>query len=453
MSEISIDTLKTMLANLDDAKKYQSLRDVMETLPAPDLAAVFEDLPAEKLPVLFRLCPKDLAADVFAELTPATQQQLIDGLTDTELKAVVDELFVDDATDLVEEMPANVVKRILAQADPATRRMINELLKYPEDSAGGVMTTELMALRPDMTVAQAMDTIRENGFDKETINNCYVTDSSRRLVGVVSLRALVLAKNTEEPIKDLMDSNVVSVSTTTDQEDVSKLFEKYGFLAIPVVDAENRLVGIVTIDDAISILQDEASEDIAKMNAIGPSDKPYFKQSMWDLYKSRAPWLLFLMISATFSSLVIRGYEDALAAVTVLTAYIPMLTDAGGNAGSQSTSTIIRGMAVGDIQPHDLPRILWRESRVALLCGGTLAVCNFAKMLLFDRIAAPVALVVCLTLIWTILLSQIIGGILPVAAEKLHVDPAVMASPLITTIVDTTTLLVYFNIAKALLHL
>ena len=453
MSEISIDTLKTMLANLDDAKKYQSLRDVMETLPAPDLAAVFEDLPAEKLPVLFRLCPKDLAADVFAELTPATQQQLIDGLTDTELKAVVDELFVDDATDLVEEMPANVVKRILAQAEPATRRMINELLKYPEDSAGGVMTTELMALRPDMTVAQAMDAIRENGFDKETINNCYVTDSSRRLVGVVSLRALVLAKNTEEPIEDLMDSNVVSVSTTTDQEDVSKLFEKYGFLAIPVVDAENRLVGIVTIDDAISILQDEASEDIAKMNAIGPSDKPYFKQSMWDLYKSRAPWLLFLMISATFSSLVIRGYEDALAAVTVLTAYIPMLTDAGGNAGSQSTSTIIRGMAVGDIQPHDLPRILWRESRVALLCGGTLAVCNFAKMLLFDRIAAPVALVVCLTLICTLLLSQIIGGILPVAAEKLHVDPAVMASPLITTIVDTTTLLVYFNIAKALLHL
>ena len=453
MSEISINTLKTMLANLDDAKKYQSLRDVMETLPAPDLAAVFEDLPAEKLPVLFRLCPKDLAADVFTELMPETQQKLIDGLTDTELKAVVDELFVDDATDLVEEMPANVGKRILGQADPATRRMINELLKYPEDSAGGVMTTEFMELRPDMTVAQAMDAIRKNGFDKETINNCYVTDGSRKLVGVVSLRALVLAKDTAEPIRSLMDTNVVSVGTTTDQEDVSNLFEKYGFLAIPVVDAENRLVGIVTIDDAISILQDEASEDIAKMNAIGPSDKPYFKQSMWDLYKSRAPWLLFLMISATFSSLVIRGYEDALAAVTVLTAYIPMLTDAGGNAGSQSTSTIIRGMAVGDIRPRDLPRILWRESRVALLCGGTLAVCNFAKMLLLDRVAAPVALVVCLTLICTILLSQLIGGILPVVAEKLHVDPAVMASPLITTIVDTTTLLVYFNIAKALLKL
>ena len=351
MSDTAILTLRTMLANLDDAKKYQSLRDVMSTLPAPDLAAVFEDLPPEKLPVLFRLCPKDLAAEIFAELTPETQQGLIDGLTDKELKAVVDDLFVDDATDLVEEMPANVVKRILAQADPATRRMINELLKYPEDSAGGVMTTELMELRPDMTVAQAMEAIRQNGFDKETINNCYVTDRDRTLIGVVSLRALVLSKDPDnELIRDMMDDNVVSVSTTTDQEDVSQMFEKYGYLAIPVVDNEKRLVGIVTIDDAISIMQDEASEDIAKMNAMGPSDKPYFKQSMWELYKNRAPWLLFLMISSTFSSMVIRGYEDALAAVTVLTAYIPMLTDAGGNAGSQSTSTIIRGMAVGDIE-------------------------------------------------------------------------------------------------------
>ena len=454
MSEISIDTLKTMLANLDDAKKYQSLRDVMETLPAPDLAAVFEDLPAEKLPVLFRLCPKDLAADVFTELTPETQQKLIDGLTDTELKAVVDELCVDDATDLVEEMPANVVKRILSQADPATRRMINELLQYPEDSAGGVMTTELMELRPDMTVAQAMEAIRQNGFDKETINNCYVTDRDRTLIGVVSLRALVLSKDPDnELIRDMMDDNVVSVSTTTDQEDVSQMFEKYGYLAIPVVDNEKRLVGIVTIDDAISIMQDEASEDIAKMNAMGPSDKPYFKQSMWELYKNRAPWLLFLMISSTFSSMVIRGYEDALAAVTVLTAYIPMLTDAGGNAGSQSTSTIIRSMAVGDIAPHDLPRIIWRECRVALMCGVTLAVCNFFKMLLLDRIAAPVALVVCVTLIFTVLLSQLIGVLLPVIAEKFKIDPAVMASPLITTIVDTTTLLIYFNVAKMVLHI
>ena len=254
-------------------------------------------------------------------------------------------------------------------------------------------------------------------------------------------------------MRDMMDTNVVSVSTTTDQEEVSRLFEKYGFLAIPVVDAEKRLVGIVTIDDAISILQDEASEDIAKMNAIGPTDRPYFKQSMWSLYRSRAPWLIFLMISATFSSLVIRSYESALAAVTVLTAYIPMLTDTGGNAGSQSTSTIIRGMAVGDIRTKDLPRIIWREFRVALLCGLTLAVCNFAKMLFFDRVAAPVALAVCLTLIGTVLLSQLIGGALPVIAEKFKIDPAVMASPLITTIVDTTTLLLYFNIAKMVLHI
>ena len=453
MSDTAIQTLKNMLAHLDDAKKYQSLRDVMETLNAPDLAAVFEDLPQEKMPVLFRLMPKDLAAEVFAELTPETQEALIRGLSDRELKLVIDELFVDDATDLVEEMPAGVVKRILAQAAPDTRKMINELLKYPEDSAGGVMTTEFMELRPDMTVRQAMESIRKNGIDKETINNCYVTMPDRTLVGVVSLRSLVLEKDEDRRIDDFMDTNVVSVTTSTDQEQTSHLFEKYGLLAVPVVDGETRLVGIVTVDDAISILQDEADEDIAKMSAMAPTDKPYFRRSMWDLYKSRAPWLLFLMISATFSSLVIRSYEDALAAVTVLTAYIPMLTDTGGNAGSQSTSTIIRGMAVGEIAPRDLPRILWRECRVALLCGLTLAVCSFAKLLLLDRVAAPVALVVSLTLICTVLLSQLIGGLLPVAAQKVKIDPAVMASPLITTIVDTTTLLVYFNVATAILRL
>lgn len=315
------------------------------------------------------------------------------------------------------------------------------------------MTTEFMELAPDWTVRSAMDAIRQNGIDKETINNCYVTRKDRTLVGVVSLRALVLEKNEQRPVEELMNPNVVSVVTSTDREDAAQLIEKYGYLALPVVDKENRLVGILTVDDAISILQDEASEDIAKMNAMTPSDKPYFKQSMLDVYKSRIPWLLFLMLSATFSSLVIRGYESALAAVTVLTAYIPMLTDAGGNAGSQSTSTIIRSMAVGDIAPHDLPRIIWRECRVALMCGVTLAVCNFFKMLLLDRIAASVALVVCVTLIFTVLLSQLIGVLLPVIAEKFKIDPAVMASPLITTIVDTTTLLIYFNVAKMVLHI
>ena len=453
MSDTTIQTIKTMLAHLDDAKKYQSLRDVLQTLPAPDVAAVFEDLPPEKLPVLYRLCPKNLAAEIFAELPPETQQSLIEGLSDKELKVVVEELCADDAADLVEEMPAGVVKRILAQAGPETRQMINELLKYPEDSAGGVMTPEFMELSPDWTVRQAMDAIRQNGFDKETINNCYVTGPDRTLEGVVSLRALVLEKDETRTVRELMEPGVISVHTSTDREETSQLFEKYGFLAIPVVDNEKRLVGIVTVDDAISILQDEASEDFAKMNAMSPVDKPYFRMSMWELYKSRTPWLLFLMLSATFSSLVIRGYENALAAVTVLTAYIPMLTDAGGNAGSQSTSTIIRGVAVGDIRPRDLPRILWREMRVALMCGGTLAICNIIKLSLFDRVGLGVALVVSLTLLCTVLLSQLIGGALPLAARKIGIDPAVMASPLITTIVDTTTLLIYFNFARLILHL
>lgn len=451
MPNATIAILKKMLASLDDAKKYQSLRDVMSTMNAPDLAAVLEDLPEEKMPVLFRLCPKDLAAEVFAELTPEAQEALIHGLTDRELKVVIDELFVDDATDLVEEMPASVVKRILAQAAPDTRQMINELLKYPEDSAGGVMTTEFMELAPDMTVRQALASIRKNGFDKETINNCYVTKRDRTLVGVVSLRSLILEKEEERRIDDFMDTNVVSVSTGTDREETSQMFSKYGFLAIPVVDTEGRLVGIVTIDDAITILQDEATEDIAKMAGMSPTDKPYFRRSMWELYRSRTPWLLFLMVSSTFSSLVIRSYESALAAVTVLTAYIPMLTDTGGNAGSQTTSTIIRGLAMGEIGAKDLPRILWREMRVSLLCGGTLALANFVKLVLLDRIAAPVAAVICLTLVCTVLLSQLIGGALPVAASRVGIDPAVMASPLITTIVDTTTLLIYFNFARLLL--
>ena len=453
MSDTTIQTIKTMLAHLDDAKKYQSLRDVLQTLPAPDVAAVFEDLPPEKLPVLYRLCPKNLAAEIFAELTPETQQSLIEGLSDKELKVVVEELCADDAADLVEALPAGVVKRFLAQGGPETRQMFNELLKYPEDSAGGVMTPEFMELSPDWTVRQAMDAIRQNGFDKETINNCYVTGPDRTLEGVVSLRALVLEKDETRTVRELMEPGVISVHTSTDREETSQLFEKYGFLAIPVVDNEKRLVGIVTVDDAISILQDEASEDFAKMNAMSPVDKPYFRMSMWELYKSRTPWLLFLMLSATFSSLVIRGYENALAAVTVLTAYIPMLTDAGGNAGSQSTSTIIRGVAVGDIRPRDLPRILWREMRVALMCGGTLAICNIIKLSLFDRVGLGVALVVSLTLLCTVLLSQLIGGALPLAARKIGIDPAVMASPLITTIVDTTTLLIYFNFARLILHL
>ena len=453
MAKIEDITLEKILENLDDEKKYQALRDILQNIPAVDLAEIFEKLPQEKMPILFRLCQKNQAAELFAELTAQTQKKLINGLSDTELKDVIEALYTDDAVDLVGEMPAGVVQRLLSQAEPETRRMINELLKYPQDSAGGIMTTEFMELKPDMTVQTALAAIRESGIDKATINNCYVTAPDHKLLGVVSLRALVLEKEQEKQISQLMKSAVISAQTTEDQENISRLFEKYGFLALPVVDGEGRLVGIVTVDDAIGVLRSETSEDMAIMNAVGPSGKPYFRQSMWDLYKSRAPWLLFLMISATFSSMVIRSFESALAAVAVLTAYIPMLTDAGGNAGSQSTSTIICGMATGDITPRDLPRILWRECRAALLCGSTLAVCNFAKLMLLDRVGFSVSLVVCLTLVCTVLLSQLIGGILPVVAKKLKMDPAVMASPLITTIVDTTTLLIYFNIAKILLHL
>ena len=453
MAQTEDVTLKNILESLDDAKKYHSLQDILRDIPAVDLAAIFEELPKEKMPILFRLCGKDQAAELFAELSAPTQKNLIDGLGDTELKDVIEALFADDAADLVEEMPAEVVQRILSQAEPETRRMINELLKYPQDSAGGLMTTEFMELKPDMTVQEALAAIRESGIDKATINNCYVTTPDHKLLGVVSLRALVLEKEPQTLVSRLMETPVISAQTTEDQENVSRLFEKYGFLALPVVDGEERLVGIVTVDDAISVLRSENSEDMAIMNAMGPSEKPYFRQSMWDLYKNRVPWLLFLMISATFSSMVIRSYESALAAVAVLTAYIPMLTDAGGNAGSQSTSTIICGMATGDIKTKDLPRILWRESRAALLCGGTLAVCNFAKLMLLDRVGFGVALVVSVTLVCTVLLSQLIGGVLPVIARKLKMDPAVMASPLITTIVDTTTLLIYFNVAKILLHL
>ncbi len=447
MPNDTVQTLKTLFANLDDAKKYQTLRDVLQTLQAADLAAVFEDLPPEKMPVLFRLCPKDLAAEVFAELEPETQGVLIDGLTDKELKLIIDELFVDDATDLVEEMPANVVKRILSQADPDMRNMINELLQYPEDSVGGVMTTELMELDPGMSVREAIATIRRIGVEKETVNTCYITGPGRRLLGVVTLRELILEKDENRLLQDFMDPDVICVHTADDREHATQMLEKYGFKALPVVDNEDRLVGIVTIDDAITIMQEEATEDIAKMNAISPLDKPYFKRSVWEVYRSRAPWLLFLMISATFSSFVIRRYEAALASFTVLTAYIPMLTDTGGNAGSQSTATIIRGLSVGELKPRDLPRILLRELRAGLLCGITLAVANFVKLTLLDRVGTEVALVVCLTLLATVLVSQTIASIMPILAQKLGFDPAVMASPLVTTIVDTTTLLIYFGIA------
>ena len=378
------------------------------------------------------------------------QELLIHGYSDTELKEVVDELYVDDAVDLIEEMPANVVKRILQQADPDTRKMINEILKYPDDSAGSIMTTEYVSLRPNMTVLDAIKRIRRTGVDKETIYTSYLTKENRKLIGILSIKTLLLSDE-DDVVEHIMETNVISVNTLDDQEVVAQMFNKYDFLAIPVVDRENRLVGIVTVDDAIDVMQEEATEDMEVMAAITASDKPYMKTSVFETWRKRIPWLLILMISATFTGMIITSFEDALAAQVALTAFIPMLMDTGGNSGSQTSVTIIRGLSLGEIEFRDLPRIIWKECRVAVLCGVTLAAANFVKLMLFDRVGVSIAMVVCLTLIATVIVAKIIGCTLPMLAKKVGFDPAVMASPFITTAVDAISLLVYFQIAKLLL--
>ncbi len=448
-----LETLKTSIQTLAESKKYVTLRDILSTMNAADIASLFEDnMPEEIIPLLYRLLPKELAADTFVEMDPETQQLLIKGFSDNELKEVVDELYVDDAVDLVEEMPANVVKRILSQADTEKRRMINTILKYPEDSAGSIMTTEFVELRPHMTVEDAILHIRRSGINKETINNCYVSSKDRKLMGVVTIRRLILAEP-EETMEELMEDNIISVNTMEDQETVAQQFSKYNLIAMPVVDGENRLVGIVTVDDVLDVLEEEVTEDIEKMAAIVPSEKPYFRQSIFDLWKSRIPWLLLLMISATFTGIIITGFEESLAKFVVLTAYIPMLMDTGGNSGSQASVTIIRGISLNEIEFKDIFRVMWKEIRVALMCGATLAVCNFVKLLLFDRLTILVALTICLTLVVTVFIAKLVGCTLPLIAYRLGFDPAVMASPFITTIVDAISLLVYFQFATRLLGL
>ncbi len=445
-------TIETTIETLLEQKKYNSLRDILSTINPADIAALFEDLPHNKLPLLFRLLPKELAAESFVEMDGDLQEELIRGFSDNELKEVIDELYLDDAVDLVEEMPANVVKRILTQADAETRRLINEMLKYPEDSAGSIMTTEYVDLRPDMTVSEAIKHIRRTGIDKETVNVCYVTDASRNLTGVLSIRDLILSSDDTE-IADVMSPNVISVNTLEDQETVASMFAKYSFTALPVVDGENRLVGIVTVDDAIDVIQEEATEDIEKMAAITPSDKPYLKQSVFSIFKSRIPWLLLLMISATFTGAIITHFEDSLSAYIVLVASIPMLMDTGGNCGSQSSVTIIRGLSLHEISFSDTLRVVWKEFRISILCGVTLAIVNFFKMLLLGQATSLVAMVISLTLIFTVIMSKMIGCLLPIAAKRIGFDPAVMASPIITTVVDAMSLLIYFEIARAILKI
>ena len=459
MAEHTVTVESTLLKLLDE-KKYQSLRDILVTMNPSDIAAIFDELAEDRLPLLFRLLPKELAADSFVEMEPDAQELLIRGFSDSELKEVIDELYVDDAVDIVEEMPANVVRRILSQADPEMRKSINEILRYPENSAGSIMTTEYVSLRPGMTVEEAILRIRRTGVDKETIYTCYVT-RDRTLVGLVTVKDLLLAENDEEKIEDIMQTNVISVTTMDDQEDVAQMFSKYNFLALPVVDAEHRMVGIVTFDDAMDVMEDEATEDMEIMGGMIPSDKTYLRSTPLDIFKHRIPWLLLLMISATFTGMIITGFESALQAQVVLTAFIPMLMDTGGNSGSQSSVTIIRGLSLKELDFKDIFKVMWKELRVSVLCGVALAAVCFGKILLVDylllhSIAATqhpilVAAVVSLALAMTVILAKLVGCTLPLLADKIGFDPAVMASPFITTIVDALSLLIYFNIAKALL--
>ncbi len=447
--QVSLDQL---IQNLLNSKKYSSLRDMLIIMNPSDIASLFQDLPVDSLPLLFRLLPKELAADTFVEMDEEMQELLIQGFSDRELKEVINELYVDDAVDLVEEMPASVVKRILRQAAPEMRKMINDILKYPEDSAGSMMTTEYVSLHPQMNVSQALSRIRQTGVDKETIYNCYVITPDRKLCGIVSARSLLLSSE-QALIEDIMESHVISVNTMMDQEEVALMFNKYNFLALPVVDQENRLVGIVTVDDAMDVLQEETTEDMEKMAAIVPSERPYLKTGIFATFRQRIPWLLVLMISATASSMIITAFEDALAAQVALTAFIPMLMNTGGNSGSQASVTIIRGLSLNEIQYKDFFKVLWKEIRVGVLCGVTLAAANYVKLLLLDRVSFLIAAAVCLTLVLTVILSKIVGALLPMGAKKIGLDPAVMASPFISTIVDILSLLVYFQIATLLLGL
>jgi magnesium transporter len=455
MEQVNVTLTETIKVLLDD-KKFSTLRDILITMKPFDIAAVFENLQDEKMPILFRILPKELAAETFVEMDDETQEFLIHGFSDSELKEVVDELFVDDAVDLIEEMPANVVKRILRQADKDMRKQINELLKYPEDSAGSIMTTEFIVLRPDMTAEMAIKRIRRTGVDKETIYTCYVTDANNKLIGITTVKDLLLADD-DELVKSIMEENVISVTTLADQEQVAQMFSNYNFLALPVVDNENRLVGIVTIDDAIDVIQEEATEDIEKMAAVLPSDKPYMKTSVFGLYKKRAPWLLILMLSATFTSAIISSFEAVLANVLILSSFIPMITGSGGNAGSQASVSVIRALSLGEIHFKSIFLVLWKEFRVSILCGITLAAANFVKLLLFDlngqENAFMIALVISLTLVGTIIMAKLVGSSLPLLASKVGFDPAVMANPLISTVCDSLSLLIYFGVAKLILHL
>lgn len=439
-------------------KKMKQLREMMENENPVDIAMSIErllddeDIATEELLLLYRILPKETAAETFVEMGFDTQEMLIKGFSDRELKEVIGDMFLDDTVDMIEEMPANVVKRILKNVDVDTRKIINQLLNYPEDSAGTIMTIEYIDLKKNMTVAEAFARIKRTGLNKETIYTCYVTDRNRKLLGLVSVKDMLLA-DMEDVIDDIMEENVISVNTYDDKEEVAMMFGRYDFMAMPVVDSENRLVGIITFDDAMDVMQEAYTEDIEKMAAITPTDKPYLKMTPFEIWKARIPWLLLLMVSATFTSMIIRSYEHALAAQVALTAFIPMLMDTAGNSGSQASVTIIRGISLGEIEFRDWLEVVWKEVRVSLLCGLTLGVAVFLKVMIVDSVTPMVALVVSITMVFTIVIAKIVGCSLPILSDRLGFDPAVMSSPFITTIVDTIALIIYFQIASLLLSI
>ncbi len=445
---IEVEEIRKLL----DTKQYTRLRQKLSEMIAADVASILEELEEEELMKVFRILPKDMAAEVFSYIDVQVQQYIIVSMSERDAGNIIDNLMSDDAADLLEEMPANIVKKLLAAASPETRRDVNNLLRYPEDSAGSIMTVEFVDLKENLTVEQSIDRIRNVGVDSETINICYVLDVRRKLVGTVALRYLLLSQP-DEIIGEIMNENVISINTMMDQEEVARQFQKYDFTAMPVVDNEDRLVGIITVDDIVDIMEQEATEDIEKMAAIVPTDKSYMRTGVFETWKSRIPWLLLLMISATFTGKIISSFEDALSVYVILTAFIPMLMDTGGNAGGQASVTIIRALSLDDIEFADIFKVLWKEIRVAFLCGATLAVANFAKLIILDRVGINVAAVVCITLLAVVLIAKIVGCTLPMFAKKLGFDPAVMASPFITTIVDAISLLIYFNIATNLLGL
>lgn len=441
-----------IIRELLETKQYTRLRQRMADMNIVDIAAVMEKLEEEELLKMFRILPKSMAADVFSYLEVENQQLIITSLSDREAANIINNLMADDATDLLEEMPANIVKKLLANASAETRRDINHLLRYPEDSAGSIMTVEYVDLKENMTVEDAIWRIRQVGVDSETINICYVLDAKRTLVGTVALRYLLISPS-DAIIGDIMHENVIYLNTLMDQEEVARQFQKYDFTSMPVADNEGRLVGIITVDDVVDILQEEATEDIEKMAAIVPSDKPYMKTGVFETWKKRIPWLLLLMISATFTGSIITSFEDALSVFPILTAFIPMLMDTGGNAGGQASVTIIRGLSLNEISYSDVPKIIWKELRVAVVCGITLSAAYFAKLMFFDKVGFSVALVVCLTLVAAVAIAKMIGCTLPVMAKRIGFDPAVMASPFITTIVDALSLVIYFAIATRVLKI